>query len=161
MQKKSTKSHVNQPKTKMEKELWKANILANLDIFWHLLTHSDKKNVHYKQNRHYDYHDHDHDHQVELGVSCQLDKQGGEPDDRGLMILPLTVSDQWSRIGSYHQLWNNLEWSIRSRICSHRQSDCRCQPRSYHQLSRWPTPSRRRVRCSISPLASFWKPRWN
>ena len=31
--------------------------------------------------------------QVELGVSCQLDKQGGEPDDRGLMILPLTVSD--------------------------------------------------------------------
>ena len=77
------------------------------------------------------------------------------------MILPLTVSDQWSRIGSYHQLWNNLEWSIRSRICSHRQSDCRCQPRSYHQLSRWPTPSRRRVRCSISPLASFWKPRWN
>ena len=30
--------------------------------------------------------------QVELGVSCQLDKQGGDPDDRGLMILPLTVS---------------------------------------------------------------------
>ena len=29
---------------------------------------------------------------MELGVSCQLDKQGGEPDDRGLMILPLTVS---------------------------------------------------------------------
>ena len=89
MQKKSTKSHVSQPKTKLKKNYEKPtswHILTVLGIYCQILA---KKAKTFQTNTVID-----HDHQVELGVSCQLDKQGGEPDDRGLMILPLTVSDQ-------------------------------------------------------------------